>query len=76
MMKYVDGHRRIEFPIPERQVRSVKFANRYRRSGSNQHIDSFNPEIGARVEKCLGKQAISAPDVEDAPRPWQQRSDC
>ena len=66
MMKHVDGHRHIVFPIAKRQLPSVKFADRDRSAGSNQHIHSFNSEIGPHVEKCLVQQAISAPDVEHA----------
>lgn len=68
MMKNIDGHCHIVFPIRKRQLPSVKFADRDRSAGSNQHIHSFNSEIGPHVEKGLVQQTISASNVEHACR--------
>lgn len=42
VMKNVDGHRHIEFPIAKRQLRSVELANGNRSAGSNQHVDALD----------------------------------
>jgi hypothetical protein len=68
MMEDIDGHRHIIFVIRKRQACSVKFADRDRSAGSNQYIDALDAEIGAHIEKGVGKQAVAAADVEHSRR--------
>jgi hypothetical protein len=75
VVKDIDGHRDVVFPVPERQSRSIEFADRDRNAGANQHIDAFDSEIWPHLEDCLGQQAISAADVQHPRRFRKQWSD-